>query len=257
MRLLAAFLWAAVAAVPIWILNSPIVAQTAGQGPIRTVLALGRVPSLVDAPMHFKFSRVSIPAGATVVYRGDHSTIYLLSGTLAVTTGNDKRTLQPAEGAFLPSGVDVTLQAEANAAAEILQYQLMPAANMAKQAMSTPASVTELHRMRIPANSLKPGPHEFSMIRVTLPAGAPRPRPHTRSGAALYYVLAEGAITIWPSATVDTLTGESRTEPRSVGAIQEEPFGFIHSWSSKADAALILLQANVSQEGVPEILFVK
>ena len=44
---------------------------------------------------------------------------------------------------------------------------------------------------------------------------------------------------------------------RPAGTVQEEPFGFIHSWSPKADAALILLQANVSQEGVPEIIFVK
>ena len=98
---------------------------------------------------------------------------------------------------------------------------------------------------------------EFSMTRVTLPAGASRPRPHTRSGAALYYVLSEGTITLWPSATVDALTGESRSEPRQVGTIQEEPYGFIHSWSPKADAPLVLLQANISQEGVPEIIFVK
>jgi hypothetical protein len=61
---------------------------------------------------------------------------------------------------------------------------------------------------------------------------------------------------MWPSATVAALTGESRTEPRQVGAIQEEPYGFIHSWSPKADAPLILLQANISQEGVSEIIFV-
>jgi hypothetical protein len=123
--------------------------------------------------------------------------------------------------------------------------------------MSSPASVKELHQMKIPVDALKSGPHELSMIRVTLPAGAPRPKPHTRSGAALYYVLREGAVTIWPSATVDALSGESRTEPRQTGDVQEEPYGFIHSWSSKADAPLVLLQANISQEGVPEIIFVK
>lgn len=257
MRCLARLFWIAVAAAPILTPFSPLVAQTAGQGPIRTVLALGRVASMADAPMHFKLSRVSIPAGAVATYRGDHSTVYLLSGTLAVIAGNDKRTLQQGEGAYLPSGTDATLQSGANAAAEILQYQLLPAANLAKPAMSTLASVTELHRMTIPANALKPGSYEFSMVHVTLPAGAARPRAHTRSGAALYYVLAEGSITIWPSATVDTLSDESRTEPRPAGAVQEEPYGFIHSWSPKADAALILLQANVSREGVPEIIFVK
>jgi len=212
---------------------------------------------MLDALMHFKLSRVSIPAGATVTYLGDQSTIYLVSGTLTLATGNDKRALQPAEGAFLPSGVEVQLQAHANGAPEMLQYQLLPAINLDKQAMSAPASVTELHRMRIPASSLKPGPYEFSTIRVTLPAGGSRPRPHTRSGAALYYVLSPGTITIWPNATVDSLTGDNRIEQRPVGSIQEEPFGFIHSWTPGPDAGLVLLQANVSQEGVPEIIFVK
>jgi hypothetical protein len=107
------------------------------------------------------------------------------------------------------------------------------------------------------SSSLKSGPFEFSMTRVTLPAGASRPRPHTRSGAALYYVLTEGSVTIWPEATVEMLKGESRTEARPTGAVQEEPYGFIHSWSPTARAALVLLQANITQEGSPEIIFVK
>jgi hypothetical protein len=95
------------------------------------------------------------------------------------------------------------------------------------------------------------------MTRVTLPAGATRPRPHSRSGAALYYVLSEGSITVWPEATLETLKGESRTQSRPTGAVQEEPYGFIHSWSPAPQKTLILLQANVSQEGSPEIIFVK
>src|SRR5207302_10876134 len=126
-----------------------------------------------------------------------------------------------------------------------------------KQGMNAPASISELHEMKLPAAALKPGPYEFSMTRVTLPAGGATPRPHTRSGAALYYVLAEGTITIWPSATIETIIVEKRTDPRPVGAIQEEPYGFIHSWSPKADTPLVLLQGNISQEGVPEIIFVK
>ena len=256
MRSLAAFLWLTVTTVPSFILGLPLAAQTAGQGPIRTVLALGRVASMVDAPMHFKLSRVAIPAGAAVVYRGDHSAVYVLSGALTVTAANNRRALQQGDGTYLPPGTDVTVQAGANTA-EILQYQLVPAANLAKQGMSAPASATELHRMTIPASTLKPGPYEFSIIHVTMPAGAAHPRAHTRSGAALYYVLADGLFTTWPSATVEAVSGESRTDLRPAGAVQEEPYGLIHTWSPKADAPLILLQANVSQEGVPEIIFVK
>jgi hypothetical protein len=250
-------IWFAVAAGITLSCSSPVAAQTAVKGPVRTVLALGRVPSMLDAPMYFKLSRVSIPAGATAVYRGNHAMIYVLSGTPTVTVANDRRSLQQDEGTYLAPAIDVAVQAGANSGAELLQYQLVRAADLTTPAMNAPTSIKELHQMKIPADAVKAGPYEFSLTRVTLPAGASRPRPHTRSGAALYYVLADGAITMWPSATVDALAGESRTESRQVGTIQEEPYGFIHSWSPNADAPLVLLQANVSQEGIPEIIFVR
>jgi quercetin dioxygenase-like cupin family protein len=232
-------------------------AQTGGGRPIRNVLALGRVASMVEKPVELTLSRVSISADASVNYLGDQSAIYVVSGALVVTSGNQSQSIQQGDGAFIPSNTKTTLQAGANASAEILQYQLTATNNSAGPTLGAPAVATELRRMAIPSNTLKPGPYEFSLTRVTLSAGASGPKPHTRSGAALYYVLAEGTITIWPAATLDVLSGESRTESRPTGAIQEEPFGFIHTWIPKSDSALVLLQANVSQEGVPEIIFVK
>jgi hypothetical protein len=237
--------------------NLPAVAQTVEKGPVRTVLALGRVSSVVDAPMSFKLSRVSIPGGTSAVYRGAHSLVYVVSGVVTIAVANDLRSVRPKQGAYLPAATDVTIHASEDAAAELLQFELLRSADVSKSAMNAPASVTELHQMKIPADALKPGPYEFSMTTVILPAGASRPRPHTRSGAALYYVLADGTITTWPSANIDALSGESRSESRRIGDIQEEPYGFIHSWSPKADVPLVLLQANISQEGAPEIIFVK
>jgi quercetin dioxygenase-like cupin family protein len=212
---------------------------------------------MVEKPVELTLSRVSIPADASANYLGDHSAIYVVSGALVVTSGNQSQSIQQGDGAYIPSNTKTTLQAAANASAEILQYQLTATNNSAVPTLGAPAVATELRRMAIPSNTLKPGPYEFSLTRVTLSAGASGPKPHTRSGAALYYVLAEGTITIWPAATVDVLSGDSRTESRPTGAIQEEPFGFIHTWTPKSDSALVLLQANVSQEGVPEIIFVK
>jgi hypothetical protein len=236
--------------------SAPVIAQTE-RGPVRSVLALGRVSVMADAPMSLKLSRVLIPAGSTTLYRGADSLIYVVSGAVTVTIGNDRRSVGSEEGAYMPPGTEVAIQPSGERGAELLQYQLLRSADISKNTMNTPASVTELHEMKIHSGSIKSGPHEFSLTRVTLPAGGSRPRPHTRSGAALYYVVADGDITIWPSATVDALSGEARTESRRVGNTQEEPYGFIHSWSPKAEAPLVLLQANISQEGVPEIIFVK
>jgi len=226
-------------------------------GPIRTVLALGRVSGPFQALMQLNLSRVIIPAGASARYVGVAAMIYLTAGAVVVSTGADRRTIRESEGLHIPANVETTLEAPADGKAEMLVYRLMPDTNNdSVSAIGSPASSTVIHRMKL-STSLKSGPFEFSMTRVTLPAGATRPRPHTRTGAALYYVLTEGSITIWPEATLETLKGESRTEARPTGTVQEEPYGFIHSWSPIARAALVLLQANISQEGSPEIIFVK
>jgi quercetin dioxygenase-like cupin family protein len=247
----------AVSAVLISSVSLTAVAQSTEKGPVRTVLALGRIPSVVDGPLSMKLSRISMAMGASIVHGGSHSMLYVLSGVVTVTVANDRRLIRPGEGAYLPPGSDAAIQTGPDGPAELLQYQLVRSTDASKPGTNASAPVTELHQMKIPSQALKPGPHEFSMTRVTIPAGAPKPRPHTRSGAALYYVLAAGAITIWPSATAETLLGESRIESRRAGEVQEEPYGFIHTWSSMADTELVLLQANISQEGVPEIIFVK
>jgi quercetin dioxygenase-like cupin family protein len=224
-------------------------------GPIRSVLALGRVSGPFQDSMQINLSRVVMPAGTTARTVGVAAMIYVTAGTLVASTGADRKTIRENEGFHIPANVETTLAAPADNKAELLVYRLMPGTKN-DPALGSPASSTEVHRMTL-SPSLKSGPFEFSMTRVTLPAGATRPRPHTRSGAALYYVLSEGAITIWPEATLEVLKGDSRTEPRPTGAVQEEPYGFIHSWSPAPQNTLILLQANISQEGSPEIIFVK
>jgi len=53
--------WLAAAVASDLTLSSPLVAQTIEKGPVRTVLALGRVASMIETPMYFKLSRVTIP----------------------------------------------------------------------------------------------------------------------------------------------------------------------------------------------------
>ena len=33
-----------------------------------------------------------------------------------------------------------------------------------------------------------------------------------------------------------------------------EPYGWVHQWANPGDTPLVLLQANISQEGVPAVL---
>jgi hypothetical protein len=206
--------------------------------------------------MHFKLLRISLPASASTTYRGAHSTIYQLSGTLAMETGNEKRILQEGEGTFIAAGTDAILQASGSAPAIFLHFLLVSSTDLDKPAESPPAVVTELHRMAIPTAALKPGPYEFSMTRITRGPGKAAP-PHMRSGAALYYVLADGVLSIWPTGPDGIITGESRDEMRPAGAIQEEPYGFVHTWSSLPNSRVILLVGNINLEGTADIIVVK
>jgi mannose-6-phosphate isomerase-like protein (cupin superfamily) len=70
---------------------------------------------------------------------------------------------------------------------------------------------------------------------------------HHRSGAALYRVLSG----------TGTIHLQGKDEPRSAGAVQYEPNGFIHTWENAGKVPLVLLQANISAEGAPEIIWLK
>jgi quercetin dioxygenase-like cupin family protein len=138
MRLLRRLVWLVVASAPVLLAASAALAQGTVVQTVRTVLAVGRVTSVVDAPMHFKLLRVTLQAGTSTTYRGSHGTIFAYSGALAVATGDDKRTLQEGEGVYIAAGTNVTLQATGAAPAVFLHFLLLPAVDLDKPAEAPP-----------------------------------------------------------------------------------------------------------------------
>lgn len=214
--------------------------------PIRLVLASSKIPSIDDGPLHFRLVRVTIPAGQSVAYAGPQGMVYPISGSLSISIDGDRRTLQDGEGSFLGSGRRATLAAGAAAAATFLHYLLVTRAELDAVLHARPAAPVEVGRTE-PIPGLKPGPHEFTLTRVTVNPKIPAPPLHHRSGAALYYVLSG----TW------TMHTEDRHESRARGHVQFEPSTFVHTWENIGDVPGALLQANVSPENVPEIIFVK
>jgi quercetin dioxygenase-like cupin family protein len=219
-------------------------AQTA-ERPVRTILASGRLPAVESGPLYFKLVRVSVPPGQTVGYAGSDGMLYTMSGALEITWEGARRTLSAGSAVFTPASRRLSLTAGPGAPAVALHYLLGGAAEPNRAVYGPPATVTELYRSREPLPNLKPGLHEFTMVRVSVEKGVPRPPMHYRSGAALYYVLAG----TW------TIHMEGRSEPRERGNVQLEPNGFVHTWENVGDATGVLLQANISAEGAPEIIF--
>jgi mannose-6-phosphate isomerase-like protein (cupin superfamily) len=188
---------------------------------------------------------VTIPAGKSATFTGPDGFLYVSGGKVEIAVSAEKAMLAEGEARHLANGAQTTLRAIGPRPATLLHYLLVPGNAAADKAYSG-ATVAELYRANEPA-PLTAGPHEFSLTRVTSPVGAPPPPMHHRSGAALYRVLSG----------TGTIHLQGKDEPRSAGAVQYEPNGFIHTWENAGKVPLVLLQANISAEGAPEIIWLK
>lgn len=228
-----------------FVLLAPLArAQTPLAGTVRTPLAAAHLASVVDLPLYFRLYHARVPAGQSAFYQGSNAMLYDLSGAAAITIdGGAAQTLAEGAGAFLATGQEVTISATASEPAELLLFVLTARPNQ-RPPLDRPAAIMELYRTPDALPGLEAGPYEFSLTRVTFPAGMPATPPHYRSGAALYCVIAGAG----------TLTADGKTEPRPTGAAQDEPHGWVHQWANPGDAPLVVLQANISREGEPAVL---
>ena len=219
-------------------------AQTPPASTVRTPLAAARLASVVDLPLYFRLYHARLPAAQSTFYQGSNAMLYALSGAAAITIdGGAAQTLAEGAGAFLATGQDVTISAAFSAPADLLLFVLTARPNQ-RPPLDRPAAAVELYRTPDALPGLEAGPYEFSLTRVTFPAGMPATPPHYRTGAALYCVIAGAG----------ALTADGKTEPRPTGAAQDAPHGWVHQWANPGDAPLVVLQANISREGEPAVL---
>jgi quercetin dioxygenase-like cupin family protein len=222
----------------------PAPGQTAPAAAMRTLLATGHLASVTEAPLYFRLYRARLPAGQRASYGGSNAMLYGVSGALAIDIGGATQPLAEGTGAFVPAGQATTITASGSEPASFLVFLLSPAPNQRRPLLDRPAVVGELYRTPEALPGLKPGPYDFSFTRVAFPPGMPVNRTHYRSGAALYYVIAgAGAV-----------TADAKTELRPAGAAQFEPAGWVHQWANPGNTPLVVLQANISQEGVAAVL---
>ena len=242
-----------VAAVSCALLATAVGAQTAtspgtpGPGTVRTVVGSTPLASLADAPRYFKLVRVHLRAKQTSAYNGPVGFVLIVDGSLEVTSGADQRSVAKGDGVLVAAGQSAIFKSATGKPVEFLHFVLLTAGELNAPMESRPAVVEELYRTASPIPGLKPGPYEFTLVRVTLPPHFPVNPPHQRSGAALYYIF---------SGTGMFTTG-GNTAPRRAGAAHYEPYDLIHQWANPGDEPLVLIQANISQEGVPAVMFVQ
>lgn len=218
--------------------------KASAAGIVRAVLGSTALPSVADAPRYYKLVRVNVPVAKATTYNGAVGFVLLLSGSLEVAAGADRQLLDKGDGFAVAAVRKTTLTAVGGEPAVFLHFVLLRADELNQSMEGAPAVVTELFRNASPIPGLKPGPYEFTLVRVTFPPRLPLNPPHRRSGAALYYVLAGPGI---------FATG-GKSELKQAGVAHFEPYDLVHQWGT-ADTPLVLIQANISQEGVPAVIF--
>ena len=221
----------------------PAFAQSQPANTVRALLAAGRLGSVTDTPLRFRLLSVQLPAAGHASYTGSNSLLYALSGGLTVTLDGVTQAVSTGSGVFIPAGQAAVISASGADPARILLFVLSPADGAQQPPLGEPAQVEELYRTP-ELTGLRPGPYEFSLTRVTLPARMPANPAHYRSGAALYYVLAG----------TGSFTADGKTEPKAAPMAHFEPYRWVHQWANPGDSPLVLLQANISQEGIPAVL---
>ena len=225
----------------------PAAPGTAGTSTVRAVLASTPLSSVADAPRYFKLVRVHLPAAQAVTYSGPVGFVLVLDGALEVTSGADQRSLAKSDGVLVAAGKSTIFKSAPDKPAEFLHFVLLTAGELNAPMESPPAVVKELYRMASPIPGLKPGPYEFTLVRVAFPPRFPPNPPHHRSGAALYYIFSGTGM----------FTTDGKTEPRPAGVAHYEPYDLVHQWANPGDEPLVMIQASINQEGVPAVMFVQ
>jgi quercetin dioxygenase-like cupin family protein len=223
----------------------PAYAQNAPARPAatRTVIAATKLPTVVEKPLFFRATGITLQPGTTETISGGDGVVYQTAGSIEITVGSTSKALSPGDGIFIGTGTQAVLAARGNEPSYLIHFALVPA-SAADQGATGSGAAKELYRTAQPLPGLKSGPYELNLTRVTFPAQMPSNPPHHRSGGALYYVISgTGANTV-----------EGKTEMRRPGTFIYEPAGLVHQWGNPGNEPLTFVTLNINQEGVPAVV---
>src|SRR6478736_5052627 len=153
-------------------------AQTTAAPPAitRSVVAATKLPTVTDAPLHFKAVSVTLQPDEKSGISAANGILYQMSGSTEVALDGEAKMLNAGEGLFIAGGKTAALTAGSGGPSTFLHFFLAPAADLDRSAESAPAAVRELFRTAAPIPDLKPGGYDLNLTRVTFPAQMPSNR---------------------------------------------------------------------------------
>lgn len=226
------------------LLGMPAVAEPQSESLVTTVLATGHLASVVALPVYFRLYRVHLPAAQLATYRGSSAMLYDLSGAAAIDiAGAGDQPLSQGAGAFVAGGQDATIRASASEPVDLLLFVLSHRPNQ-RPPLDHPAITKELYRAPVALPGLQRGPYEFTLARLTFPAGMQAKPPYYWTGAALNYILTG----------TGALTADGKTEAMPAGTAQAALSGWFHQWANPGDMPLVIVRASITQQGAAAVV---
>ena len=164
-------------------------AQTTPLAITRTVVAATKLPTVTDAPLHFKAVSVTLALGEKSDVLAANGMLYQVSGSTEVSLGGETKKLSAGDGLFIAGGNTAAMTAGSASPSTFLHFFLVPALDLGRPVEIAPAAVREGGRSDIPIPDLSRGGYVLIRTRVTVPAQSPPnlPHHHVRSGFVLYY----------------------------------------------------------------------
>jgi quercetin dioxygenase-like cupin family protein len=226
---------------------SSVVAQPAAAPPGATppvIVAAAKLPTVVDAPRHFKVLSVTLAPDQKSSVTGPAGVIYQTAGSTIVSLGGETKTVNAGEGLYIPAGAAAQLQAGPGAPSNFLHYFLATAADLDRPAESAPAVVREIYRSPGALPGLKPGTYDLTFQRAVFAPQMAATNPHHRAGGALYYIVS--------GTGMNTIDGQ--TMARGPGSFIYEPYGMVHQWANPSAEPVVRLVFNINPEGSPPVV---
>src|SRR5216684_4358702 len=108
-------------------LAAPAAAQTTPASPAitRTLVAATKLPTVVAIPLHFRAVSVTIQPGEASSFSGANGVLYEMSGSTAVSTDGEVKTIGAGEGLFIAGGKQVSLKAGSSEPSTMLHFLLV------------------------------------------------------------------------------------------------------------------------------------
>src|SRR6202140_121458 len=98
----------------------------------RTVVAATKLPTVTDAPLHFKAVSITLQPDQTSGVSAANGILYQMSGSTEVALDGEAKTLNAGEGLFIAGGKTAALTAGSGGPSTFLHFFLAPAVDLGR-----------------------------------------------------------------------------------------------------------------------------